>query len=270
MFGDDEGIAARRGHVMTRECSDNMMFAAVGQVEARSAADELGHTAPASAPRITSRPAAAESDSFWADWLGMAASIGCAIHCAAMPFVIVFLPTLGLSFLADASFHKLMVAICTLLAAAAFVPGWRRHRRLLPTAIAAAGLIVIAVAAFALPDACCATCTLRDGVVPNQTHGGSHAAAPAAWAASPPASTISSSDGAACLDTRCETCAGTTARKVQLEPTGAERSRGHAGFTAWLTPLGGLLLIVAHLINRRFSCRRGCCPSQAEPQRIFA
>jgi hypothetical protein len=46
--------------------------------------------------------------STWGDWLGMIASIGCAIHCAAMPFVIAYLPALGLSFLADEAFHKWM------------------------------------------------------------------------------------------------------------------------------------------------------------------
>ncbi|MEM0925351.1 MAG: MerC domain-containing protein, partial [Planctomycetota bacterium] len=40
----------------------------------------------------------------WSDWIGMIASIGCAIHCAAMPFVIAYLPSLGLSFLSDESF----------------------------------------------------------------------------------------------------------------------------------------------------------------------
>ena len=42
----------------------------------------------------------------WADWAGMIASIGCAIHCAAMPLVLAYLPTLGLSWLADEVFHK--------------------------------------------------------------------------------------------------------------------------------------------------------------------
>ena len=37
----------------------------------------------------------------WSDWLGVIAAIGCAIHCAAMPLIIAYLPALGLSFLAD-------------------------------------------------------------------------------------------------------------------------------------------------------------------------
>ena len=45
------------------------------------------------------------------DWLGIVASIGCAIHCAAMPFVFAYLPAMGLSFLADESFHKWMACL---------------------------------------------------------------------------------------------------------------------------------------------------------------
>ena len=65
--------------------------------------------------------------SAWRDWLGMVASIGCAIHCAAMPFVIAYLPALGLSFLADESFHKWMALVCFLIAIVAFIPGVRKH-----------------------------------------------------------------------------------------------------------------------------------------------
>jgi hypothetical protein len=68
----------------------------------------------------------------WSDWAGMVASIGCAIHCAAMPFAIAYLPALGLSFLADQAFHKWMVAGCFAIALAAFIPGVRKHGRLTP------------------------------------------------------------------------------------------------------------------------------------------
>ena len=53
--------------------------------------------------------------STWRDWVGITASVGCAIHCAAMPFVIAYLPAFGLSFLADEAFHKWMALICCLL-----------------------------------------------------------------------------------------------------------------------------------------------------------
>ena len=91
------------------------------------------------------------------DMLGIAASVLCAIHCAAMPFVVSFLPLLGLSFLADPSFHKWMVGVCLVLALLAFVPGWRRHNRLQPAIIGVCGLALISFAAFAGPDECCPT-----------------------------------------------------------------------------------------------------------------
>ena len=91
------------------------------------------------------------------DWFGIAASLLCAIHCAAMPFVVGFLPLLGLSFLADPSFHKWMVGVCLVLALLAFVPGWRRHHRLAPAIIGMVGLGFISFAAFAGPEDCCPT-----------------------------------------------------------------------------------------------------------------
>ena len=44
----------------------------------------------------------------WTDRMGMLASIGCAIHCAAMPFVIGYLPSLGLTWMAGEGFHRWM------------------------------------------------------------------------------------------------------------------------------------------------------------------
>ncbi|MEM0927404.1 MAG: MerC domain-containing protein, partial [Planctomycetota bacterium] len=34
----------------------------------------------------------------------------------------------------------------------------------------------------------------------------------------------------------------------------------------WLTPLGGLVLVGAHVMNRRFGCLCGCCETAIEPQ----
>lgn len=116
-------------------------------------------------PLITSQPsdrsfgntgiASGASLSAWTDWCGIVVSVACAIHCAAMPLVIASLPAMGLTFLADASFHKVMAVACSLLAGAAFVPGWRRHRRLLPIGVAAVGLLLITTAAFAVEADCC-------------------------------------------------------------------------------------------------------------------
>ena len=101
----------------------------------------------------------------WSDWVGMVASIGCAVHCAAMPFAIAYLPALGLGFLADESFHKWMAAGCFVIALSAFVPGFRKHRRLIPVVIGSCGLVMITIAAFGFAGECCAACESETSAV---------------------------------------------------------------------------------------------------------
>jgi hypothetical protein len=78
-----------------------------------------------------------------ADRLGATASFLCAIHCAAMPFVIALLPLLGLSFLASHRFEEGFVAFACVLATAALVSGYRRHHRRTPLMLATPGLILL-------------------------------------------------------------------------------------------------------------------------------
>src|SRR6188768_3601535 len=78
-----------------------------------------------------------------ADRLGATASFLCAIHCAALPFVIALLPLVGLSFLADHRFEAGFVGFACVLASFALVSGYRRHRRRLPLMLAAPGLLLL-------------------------------------------------------------------------------------------------------------------------------
>ncbi|SEM17070.1 MerC mercury resistance protein [Luteibacter sp. UNCMF331Sha3.1] len=78
-----------------------------------------------------------------ADRLGATASFLCAIHCAALPFVIALLPLIGLSFLADHRFEAGFVGFACVLASFAVVSGYRRHRRRLPLMLAAPGLLLL-------------------------------------------------------------------------------------------------------------------------------
>ena len=239
------------------------------------------------------------------DWLGVGASVLCAIHCCAMPFVVGFLPLLGLSFLADPSFHQWMVAICLALALLAFVPGWRRHHRLAPAAIGIVGLGLITFAAFAGPDDCCptpceggsdgtnatamtvamatpapctATCcdaktSTNDGPTTEPTTGPSaiaggpeatntddacaasccsNGSSSKASSGSPASSVASSSDDPSCTATCCPEDSGVAT---------AGTSDLMALVWLWMTPIGGLVLVVAHLTNHRLSahCKRACC-----------
>ena len=236
-------------------------------------------------PTLDVTESALSSPSPWSDRVGIIASVGCAIHCAAMPFVIAWLPALGLSFLAEEGFHQWMAVLCFGLALAAFVPGWRSHRRLLPAVIGATGLILITGAAFGLEGDCCAAC--QDA----------QSAAVAAESASPDLEATCTADNCAfCAAERSaadtersaadteRSAAETERRAAEIERRAAEAEReasgpsesetvAMAGFapsgnhallktiTPWLTPIGGLLLVSAHLLNRRFGSQCGCCPT---------
>ena len=188
-------------------------------------------------------PLAESAQSSWSDLLGVIASIGCAIHCAAMPMVVSYLPLFGLEFLADESFHRWMAVICFVIALAAFVPGWRKHRKLVPAAVGAFGLGVISATAFFSTD-CCSSCEsllVADRPV------------------------LEASDPNACTESCCqqpdiESQNLATGSDATLSQTPGQVLQ--AGFTLWLTPLGGFLLITGHLLNHRSKCRCECCRSE--------
>ena len=179
----------------------------------------------------------------WRDSIGMIASIGCAIHCAAMPFVIAYLPMLGLKFLADEAFHRWMAVACFAIAVAAFIPGYRTHSRLLPGAVACIGLIMLFGAAFGFAGECCTACqtdmTATNNVV-------------------------------TCGEACCEFCA---AEALEPRSKPADQLAGSLAYPMaaipftligpWVTPIGGLILVTAHLLNRRYGCQCGCCPSES-------
>lgn len=191
----------------------------------------------------SSSPLAESAQSSWSDLLGVIASIGCAIHCAAMPMVVSYLPLFGLEFLADESFHRWMAVICFVIALAAFVPGWRKHRKLVPAAVGAFGLGVISATAFFSTD-CCSSCEsllVADRPV------------------------LEVSDPNACTESCCqqpdiESQNLATGSDATLSQTPGQALQ--AGFTLWLTPLGGFLLITGHLLNHRSKCRCECCRSE--------
>lgn len=159
----------------------------------------------------------------WRDFAGITASLACAIHCAAMPLVIAYLPAMGLTWMVGEGFHQAMAVLCIMIALAAFVPGWRKHRRPSPVMFGMTGLALLMMAAFMM-EPCC----------------------PPAQAATP------GGDAAVCQ--HCDSC------KTECAST-EETTLLSAGMIApivpWVTPLGGMLLVIAHLLNHRFACR--CC-----------
>ena len=189
--------------------------------------------------------ATAESGtSTWKDWMGIVASIGCAIHCAAMPFVIAYLPALGLSFLADEAFHKWMALVCFLIAIVAFIPGIRKHGNWTPISVGAVGLALITFAAFGLAGECCASCS-------------------AATTAVTELSDTTATDIACATCDQCDHCqspasAETSDAVASVDLVGKKEDL-LAALAPWITPFGGLVLVSAHLLNRRFGCLCGCC-----------
>lgn len=170
------------------------------------------------------------------DWLGVFASILCAIHCAAMPFIISYLPALGLTFLANELFHKVMVFVCFSIAIYAFIPGLLRHRKWAPVTFGTVGLMFITVAAFAVEDDCC-TPLGEGGVVLD------------------------------CCATDCD--ADNTDDSAFLADTTTDNETTSiqdflSQFALWITPLGGAFLVLGHLLNKRFGHACHCCSSETE------
>lgn len=83
-----------------------------------------------------------------ADRIGATASFLCALHCAALPFVIAILPALGLSFLADHRFERIFIACASTLALAALIRGYRRHHDAIALYLAGAGLALLWIGAW--------------------------------------------------------------------------------------------------------------------------
>jgi hypothetical protein len=154
----------------------------------------------------------------WCDLAGVAASGACVVHCLAMPLVIAYLPLLGLSWLADHQFHQWMAAGCATMAFSAFVPGYRQHRRWWPFLVGATGTCLLTWAALTEPSGCCAACATNSWQEPCQTE-----AAPS---------------------TCCESALDKSVIDGQFGPAGTVLFDA-----AWLTPLGGCLLVVGHLAN---------------------
>jgi hypothetical protein len=116
------------------------------------------------------------SDKSWwwhvADRIGATASFLCAIHCAALPFVIALLPLLGLEFLADHRFERGFVVFACALALLSLGGGYRRHHRRLALWLAAPGLalLLLGVSVAASPLALHSTMVTCGGLLVAAAH----------------------------------------------------------------------------------------------------
>ena len=186
----------------------------------------------------------------WADWTGLAASIACGIHCAAMPLLLSYLPSFGLSWLAHEGFHQWMTVFCFVFAASAFVPGWRKHKSLVPAFSGVIGITLLSLSAFVFGDECCAAAT-----------GGQLAQNAACTDA---ACTDAACTDAACTDAACTDAA--CSEQIFGQATDVQKSFQFASFTNWLSPLGGFFLVIGHIANHRknCTCSSGHCCLEAD------
>ena len=77
------------------------------------------------------------------DLWGMTGSIGCAIHCAALPLVATGLPLLGLEFLANAWVEVAMIVLSIVLGTWSLLGTFREHKSIVPILLLIAGFVFI-------------------------------------------------------------------------------------------------------------------------------
>lgn len=217
------------------------------------------------------------------DWLGVLCSFGCAVHCAAMPVVVATLPSLtSLQWLNDPLFHQIVAVLCGVLVARAIVPGYRAHRDGRVVTLAGLGLGLLFTAAFILPDTCCSDLAgLEGGLQPNRQskfaaeHHSQKIVLVSSTGASPSMKIghqlldeRNQDTNLSCENANCRHPSSTLSRPlltaVELEgKLGAANAQKLIQTQPYLSPIGGLFLILAHILNIRLRCcrRRKCTNS---------
>ncbi len=217
------------------------------------------------------------------DWLGVLCSFGCAVHCAAMPVVVATLPSLtSLQWLNDPLFHQIVAVLCGVLVARAIVPGYRAHRDGRVVTLAGLGLGLLFTAAFILPDTCCSDLAgLESGLQLNRQSklAAEHHSQKIVLVSSTGASASmkfghqllnerNQDTNMSCENANCRHPSSTLSRPlltaVELEgKLGAANAQKLIQTQPYLSPIGGLFLILAHILNIRLRCcrRRKCTNS---------
>jgi len=78
------------------------------------------------------------------DSIGFVASTLCAIHCAAMPFIIVFLSLYGFQFIANPIVEYIFIGSSIIIGAFTFSHGYiKHHKKIYPFLIFILGLLII-------------------------------------------------------------------------------------------------------------------------------
>ncbi len=80
-----------------------------------------------------------------ADLTGLVLSFACLIHCLALPLLLLLAPALSRWVALPEGVHAVILLLALPAAAIAMRDGWRRHRRIMPAILAAAGLGLLAL-----------------------------------------------------------------------------------------------------------------------------
>ncbi|NTX62129.1 MerC family mercury resistance protein [Myxococcus sp. CA051A] len=84
------------------------------------------------------------------DGVGQLLSALCVVHCVVLPAVLV--PAAAAQWLGGEGTHRWLFALVLLGALAAFIPGWRLHRRGVVPVLAGGGLALLGAGAFLVPE----------------------------------------------------------------------------------------------------------------------
>lgn len=66
---------------------------------------------------------------FHLDFIGFSASLACAIHCAALPFLLTLAPLMGLEMLDNPWIEYAFIGLSIVIASSALLHGYRRHHK---------------------------------------------------------------------------------------------------------------------------------------------
>ena len=88
------------------------------------------------------------------DFMGFSASLLCALHCAALPFLLTLAPLAGLQFLDNPWIEYTLILLSFGIAGYALVPGYQRHhRKPLALIMVTVGFLLIGTAHSLVPGA---------------------------------------------------------------------------------------------------------------------
>ncbi len=177
-----------------------------------------------------------------------------------MPLALVALPAYGLvRWLADPIFHQIAAVLCCWMVIQAIVPTWWIHRSRTVALLATTGLSLVVAAAFLLPDACCAPTTEDVQTTPVVLQRTSQQRA--AQLVSFPTALVKASSSQ--VETELVTTHGhenvgrALFNQYELaELVGQNASEMLLRWQPFMTPIGGLMLVLAHLFNLRLRCCR--------------